>query len=44
MTVILTVKESGQRIYERSRPCQEWRDSERAFIVEQEGDEFVVTD
>lgn len=44
ITVILTVKESGQRIYNRAAPCQVWRDSDRIFVIEQDGDGFVVTD
>lgn len=42
--VIITVKQGGRQIYNRTASCGEWYDSERRFIIEQQGDEFIVTD
>ena len=44
ITVILAVKASGRQIYSRTALCREWNDSGGTFVIEQEGDEFVVTD
>lgn len=44
IAVVLTVKEGGRRIYERSATCNEWEDSGGTFIIKQRGDEFIVTD
>jgi hypothetical protein len=40
--VIITVKDSGREIYNRTSTCGEANDAR--FIIEQEGDEFVVSD
>ena len=42
--VILTVKQGGRQIYNRTAECRVWQDSDRTFVIEQRGDEFVVTD
>src|SRR3990170_2205527 len=42
ITVVLTVKEGERQIYQRTEECQVWQGSERTFVVEQRGDEFVV--
>jgi hypothetical protein len=44
VTVAITVKEGGRPIYDRTAECLVWQRSERRFIIEQRGDEFVVTD
>ena len=44
ITVVLTVKEGARQIYQRTEECQVWQGSERTFVIEQRGDEFVVTD
>ncbi len=44
ITVLLTVKQGGRQIYNRTAECRVWQDSDRTFIIEQEGDELVVTD
>ncbi|MCH7999575.1 MAG: hypothetical protein IIA91_08870 [Chloroflexi bacterium] len=44
ITVILTVKEGGRQIYNRTAECRVWQDSDRIFVIEREGDEFIVTD
>src|SRR3990172_6667499 len=43
IAVVLTEKEGGRRIYERSATCNEWEDSGGTFIIKQRGDEFIVT-
>ncbi|MEX1255464.1 MAG: hypothetical protein WEE64_14090 [Dehalococcoidia bacterium] len=42
--VMVTVKQDGREIYDRPATCGEWNDTDRRFIIEQEGDEFIVTD
>ncbi len=44
ITVVLTVKEGGRRIYQRTATCNEWEDAGATFIIKQRGDEFIVTD
>lgn len=44
ITVVITVRETGREIYDRTALCRVWQDSERTFIIEQRGDEFVVTE
>ena len=44
ITVILTVKEDGRQIYNRIEECRGWQDSDGTFVIEQQGDDFVVTD
>jgi hypothetical protein len=44
LTVILTVKEGGHQIYQRTEECRMWQASDRKFVIEQRGDDFVVTD
>lgn len=44
LTVILRVEEEGRQIYERTEECQTWQASDGTFVIEQRGDEFVVTD
>ena len=44
VTVVLTVREGGHQIYNRTAECRLWQDSDRTFVIEQRGDEFIVTD
>ena len=44
ISVILTVKQGGRQIYNRTAECRVWQDSDRIFVIEREGDEFIVTD
>lgn len=44
ITVVLTVKQGGRQIYNRTAECRVWQNSDRTFVIEQEGDEFIVTD
>ncbi len=44
ITVIITVKQGGSIIYDRTASCGEWHDSGGRFVIEQEADEFIVTD
>lgn len=44
ITVIIAVKEGGKQVYSRTATCGEWLDTDRRFVIEQEGDEFIVTD
>jgi hypothetical protein len=44
MTVVLTVKEGGRQIYHRTEECRVWQRSSRKFVIEQRGEDFVVTD
>ena len=44
ITVILTVKQGGRQIYNRTAECRVWQDSDRTFVIEQEGGALVVTD
>ena len=34
----------GRTIYSRTASFGEWIDTDRRFVIEQEGDEFIVTD
>jgi len=43
VTVVLTEK-GGQDLYIRTRTCDEWRDTNRRFVIEQVGNEFIVTE
>jgi hypothetical protein len=42
--VIVTVKEGGRLIYQRTEECRVWQASEGKFVIEQRGDDFIVTD
>ena len=44
ITVIITVKQGGSTIYDKTATCGEWHDSGGRFVIEQEADEFIVTD
>ncbi len=44
VTVVLTVRQGGRHIYNRTAECRVWQDSDRSFVIEQRGDDFVVTD
>lgn len=44
LTVILTVREGGRLIYQRTEECRIWQASDGKFVIEQRGDDFVVTD
>jgi len=43
ISVIMTVGPGGREIYNRTAECQVWQDLDRAFVIEQRGDEFSVT-
>ena len=44
ITVILAVKEGGRIIYQRTEECRVWQASHGKFVIEQRGDDFIVTD
>lgn len=44
ITVILAVKEGGRLIYQRTEECRVWQASGGKFVIEQSGDDFIVTD
>ena len=44
LTVVLTIAPNGRVIYDRTAACGEWRRAYATFIIEQRGDQFVVTD
>jgi hypothetical protein len=44
ITVVLTVKQGGRQIYNRTAECRVWQDSDRTFVIEQRGGEFFVAD
>ena len=44
LTVVLTVKDGGRQIYQRTEECRIWQKSSRKFVIQQSGDDFVVTD
>jgi len=43
MSVVLTLGQGGAEVYNRTATCNEW-DSGGKFVIEQAGDDFVVTD
>jgi hypothetical protein len=42
--VVITVKQGGRQIYDRTATCGEWHDADGKFVIEQQGDDFIVTD
>ena len=44
ITSIIGVKQGGEQIYSRTATCGEWLDTDLRLVIEQEGDEFIVTD
>jgi hypothetical protein len=44
ITVILAVKEGGRIIYQRTEECRVWQASGGKFLIEQSGDDLIVTD
>jgi hypothetical protein len=44
VTVVLTLKEGGRQIYQRTASCRTWNETDRKFVIEQRGDEFSITD
>lgn len=44
VTVVITIKETGQRVYNKTAECRVWQASDRRFVIEQRGDEFIVND
>jgi hypothetical protein len=44
LTVVLSVREGGREIYNRTATCNEWEASGAKFTIEQRGGDFVVTD
>ena len=42
--VIIVTKRERRIIYDRTASCGEWDKSKRRFVIEQVGDDFVVTD
>jgi hypothetical protein len=42
--VIVTVKEGGRQIYQRTEECRTWQASSGKFVIDQRGKDFVVTD
>jgi hypothetical protein len=44
VTVILTTEANERAIYQRTEKCHIWQESDRTFVVQKDGAEFVVTD
>ena len=44
MTVVLTLSQGGREVYNQTATCDEWRDSGGRILIEQHGNELVVTD
>ena len=44
VSVIITVKDGGDQIYSRTASCGEWNDTDRRFVIEQDGSSFLVSD
>lgn len=44
ISVVITTKDGGRQIYSRTATCGEWKDTDRTFVIEQEGDVIMVTD
>jgi hypothetical protein len=44
ITVVITVKKDGREIYIGRASCGEWNHTKRRFVIEQQGEEFLVTD
>lgn len=44
LTVVLTVRDGGRQIYNRTATCQEWIDSGAEINIEEDGGEFIVSD
>jgi hypothetical protein len=44
VAVLLTVKEGGRLVYQRTEECRVWQASGGKFVIEQRGDDFIVTD
>ena len=44
ISMVIVVKESRKEIYNRTASCGEWDDTDRKFVIEQSGGQFVVTD
>ena len=44
VTAVLTVKDGGRQIYLRTATCRAWNETDRKLVIEQRGDEFIVTD
>jgi hypothetical protein len=44
ITMIITVKDSGEQLYRRTASCGRWNETNRTFVIEQTGGEFVVSD
>ncbi len=44
VTVVLTVKEGGRQIYNRTDACRIWQESDGTFAIEQRRGAFVVAD
>ena len=44
VTVVITVRETGQRVYNKTAECRVWQRSDRTFVIEQSDGEVVVTD
>ena len=41
--VFITVKQGGRQIYDRTASRGKWDDTKRRFVIERQGDEFIVT-
>ncbi|MEX0800619.1 MAG: hypothetical protein WD379_05325 [Dehalococcoidia bacterium] len=44
LTVVLSVGPGGREVYNGTVTCKEWEDSGAKFMIEQRGDELLVTD
>ncbi len=44
ITVVITARDVGRQIYRRTASCGEWKNTDRKFVIEQQGGEFIVKD
>jgi len=44
ITVELTSALDRHPVYSRTATCREWKNASATFIIEQDGDTFIVTD
>jgi hypothetical protein len=44
LTVVLTLASDGREIYNRTETCEAWNDAHATLVIEQRGEELVVTD
>jgi hypothetical protein len=42
--VIIILEEDGREIYDKTATCGAWLDTDRTFVIERPGQDFIVTD